>query len=353
MDNRSDDTISFDENGNCNYCNKQYAEKDNKYFPNEEGEKRLISLVHTLKEEGEGKEYDCLMGLSGGLDSSYLAYLGHKLGLRILGIHVDDGFDTDITKSNLANLAKSTNINLIYVQPDLIQYYGLTKAFMKAGIPNLAIAQDNVFTAFLYKYAKSYKIKYFLSGGNFALECILQKGNTYNAEDVVHIKHLNKVFGKEKIDKLTFMSSWQKYFYKYFGGIKTVRPLDYVDYNRDKAFNELHSFCDFQYYGSKHLENILTAFLQLYWMPIKFNVDKRTSHLSSMIVSGQLTRNQALEELEKPLCNDKVMNEYISIIKEKLIISDEEFEKIMTSPGKQHTEYKHEVILPLLRKVLR
>lgn len=355
MDNSSDDTITFNKNGYCNYCTNAIAIKEKVYFPNEEGQKELDSLIKELKVYGEGKKYDCIMGISGGLDSSYLAYLGHKWGLRILAIHVDDGFDTEISKENIRKLVNAANIDLVTITPDTIQFNALTKTYMKAGVPNLAAPQDNVLFASLYDYARKNRIKYFLSGSNFALESILQRGNTHDPYDVVNIRDIHSKFGEQPTGKLLFISHMKKAFDEHFLKLKTICPLNYIDYNRERAFKELHDFCGFEYYGRKHLENILTAFAQLYWFPKKFGVDKRTSHLSSMIISGQMTREEALKEYELPLYDEKMISEYIFVIKDKLGISDEEFEEIMSSPSKQHTEYKtgNTFLLCVLRKAYR
>lgn len=351
MDNSSDSSITFDKDGHCNYCNEAYSHIGNIYFPNEEGNKRLVNIIKEIKAFGVGKKYDCMMGISGGLDSSYLAYLGYKWGLRILAIHIDDGFDTEISKSNITKLVNATGIDLITIHPDAEQFNSLTKAYMKAGVPNLAVPQDNILFAYLYDYARKNKIKYFLSGGNFALEGILQHGNSYNAHDMVNIHDINRKFNSVPIDKLKFISFYRRGWDSLIIGLKTIRPLNYIDYNRDRAFKELNEFCGFEYYGAKHLENILTAFVQLYWFPKKFGVDKRTSHLSSMIVSGQMTRNEALNELNKPIISDnKLMDEYISIIKDKMNISDAEFAEIMHSPVHQHSDYKIDRLQQFIRK---
>ena len=342
MDNSSDDTIRFDEHGYCNYCTEALAEIGKVYFPNAEGEKKLNELLTKIKEDGKGKKYDCIMGLSGGLDSSYLAYLGHKWGLRVLAVHIDDGYDTEISKGNLQKLVKATGFDYEIITPDAEQFNALSLAYLKAGVPNIAAPQDNVLFAFLYKKMKQYKIKYFLSGGNFALECILQQGNTHSASDVVNIKDIFKKYGKGKINKLKFISSIQRGFDAKFKGIRSDRPLNFIDYNRDRAFKELYDFCGFEYYGRKHLENIFTAFAQTYWFPKKFGVDKRTSHLSSMIVSGQMTREEALKEYSEPLYDEKMMDEYIKFIEKNLGITDEEFKAIMDAPTHQHDEFKTE-----------
>ena len=344
MDNSSDKEIVFDENGVCNYCTYNLEKMPKAYFPNEKGQEKLDLMIKRLKEEGKGKEYDCLMGISGGLDSSYLAYLGAaKWGLRIAAVHIDDGYDTEISKQNIKNLCEKANIKLITITPDAQQFNQLTKAYMKAGVPNLAAPQDNVLFAFLYDFAKKNKINNFLSGYNFALESILQRGNTYDQYDIVNLKDINKRFGEDKIDKLKFISKQQLLYVKYILKIKTECPLNYIDYNRERAFKELKDFCGFEYYGRKHLENYLTAFVQLYWFPKKFGVDKRTSHLSSMIISNQMTREEALAEYNLPIYEDEYMDKVKNLICENTGLSLDELESLVNEPGHQHTEYKTDV----------
>ena len=295
MNDSADPTITFDENGYCNYCTDALAKiNTTAYFPNEEGEKRLRALLEQVKKSGEGKMYDCIMGISGGLDSAYLAYLGYTWGLRILAVHVDDGYDTDVSKENVRKLVEKTGIKMITVTPDAEQYNALLLAYMRAGVPNLAVPQDNILLKCLFDAVKEYKIPYFLSGDNFALECVLQRGNTYQSMDVVNIRDIHKRFGTQPINKLKFISAYEKYYSTRVAGMHLEKPLNYIDYNRERAFRELKEFCGFEYYGRKHLENKFTAFLQLRWLPEKFGVDKRLSHLSSMIVSGQMTREDAL-----------------------------------------------------------
>src|SRR5574344_233585 len=206
MDNASDSTIIFNEQGECNYCTDALKEIGTRYLPNEEGKKKLDEMLTLLKKDGEGKKYDCIMGISGGLDSSYLAYLGYTWGLRILAVHIDDGYDTDISKQNIKKLCDAAHIELRIIKPDAEQFDALTLAYMKAGVPNLAVPQDNVLLAFLYDTMKKEGIKYFLSGTNFALECILQRGNTYFSSDIVNIRSINRQFGNANIDKLKFIS---------------------------------------------------------------------------------------------------------------------------------------------------
>lgn len=339
MDNSSDKYILFKDNGECNYCTSALKRKKVEYFPNEEGEEKLQQLISQAKEEGKGKKYDCVMGISGGLDSSYLLYLGYKWGLRVLALHIDDGFDTEISKNNLSKLIKTTGYDYEVIKPDPEQYNDLTLAYMKAGVPNIAIPQDNILLAYIYRRMIDYKITYFLSGGNFALESILQRGNTHSSLDLSNMFKIHEKFGEKGIDKLEFISQGGIEKNERELGIQSPRPLNYIDYNRRRALKELFEFCGFEYYGSKHLENIFTAFVQLYWLPMKFGVDKRKSHFSSMIISDQLSRDSAIEELQGQSINEELLKQYIDIIKRTFCISDQEFEVIMEKSGVDHTIY--------------
>lgn len=351
MDNTSDNTITFNERGECNYCVNALEKKKDIYFPNDKGKEKLQILLTKLKEDGKNKKYDCIMGISGGLDSSYLLYLGHTWGLRILAVHIDDGFDTEISKRNIKKLIDATKTDYIVEAPDKKQFNALTKAYMMACVPNLAVAQDNLIFAHMYQLARKYKIKHFLSGGNFALESILQRNNTYRAYDIKNIKAIHKQFGTEPIDKLNLLSDYQRFFDQKILKIETHRPLDLIEYNREKSLSELSDFCGFEYYGSKHLENIFTKFVQLYWFYNKFSVDKRRSHLSSMIISEQMSRDEALKELEKPLYDNDEMHREIEYILKELNISDDEFSNVLNMPSKQHEEYKTDWFYPIFKKI--
>jgi hypothetical protein len=216
----------------------------------------------------------------------------------------------------------------------------LTRSFLLAGLPGICIPQDNVLVAALFQTAEKYKLKYFLSGTNFALESILQRGNMHNANDTVHITAVHKQFGSGPIDKLPLLSLFDRYIgYKYLRSQVYIRPLDWIDYNRDRAVEELKKV-GFNYYNVKHWENILTKFLQVYYLPKKFNLDIRKSHLSSLIISGQKTRDEILEELKMPLYDELTMEKEISIILENLKLSRQEFDRIMSEPPRKHTDYK-------------
>ncbi len=340
MDNSADEFISFNEIGECNYCTTALNAAKNIWFPNEEGKKKTGNLIMQLKQQNKDKKYDCIMGVSGGLDSSYLLYLGYKWNLRILCIHIDDGYDTEVSAKNIKRLIDKTQFDYEVITPDAEQFNALSLAYMRAGVPNLAVPQDNLIFSYLYKRMQELNINTFLSGGNFALESILQAGNTHNAYDTTNLKDIHKKFGTKPINKLKFISEFRRAYIHKFMKIKTIAPLNFVDYTREKALKELNEFCGFEYYGSKHLENEFTAFLQLHWLPKKFNVDKRKSHLSSMVISGQITRQEALELLKKDIIDEELLQKYICKIIDNFKISKEEFDKIMMQKPHKHSEYK-------------
>lgn len=342
MDNSSDETIRFDSNGNCNYCTYALKRKDNVYFPNESGKQLLEKTVCALKKEGKGKDYDCLMGISGGLDSAYLAYLGYRYDLRILAIHVDDGFNSPTAENNIQKLCEKCNIDLIIEKPDSEQFTDATKAFFLAGLPGLCNVQDNIIFSYLYKNAQKYKVANFLTGANFSLESILQRGQAINAADGYHIKAVCNIYGTKGYDKLPIMSLIDNYILsKYLYRLKKYKLLNCIDYNKNQAIKELEEFSDFSYYGGKHYESILTHFTQAYYLPKKFGVDKRTSHLSSLIVSDQIKREEALAELEKPLYDKSQIRENMSFIASKFEMSDADFMDVLKGTPKNHFDYPH------------
>lgn len=352
MDNVGDNTITFNDKGECDYCVGALEEKKRTYFPNEVGQKKLKSLIERLKNENQNKPYDCIMGISGGLDSSYLAYLGSvQWGLRILAVHVDDGFDTEISIRNIERISKFPNFDLKIIKPNAEQFADLTKAYMRAGVPNLAVPQDNVLFASLYDFMRKNKIRTFLSGGNFALECILARGNTHHAYDLTNLMYIHKKFGTQPINQLHLISQFKRDIDNYLLKIESLRPLNWIDYNMKNAWEELTNYCGFEYYGGKHLENYLTKFIQQYWFYKKFNVDKRKSHLSSMIISNQLTRDEAIKLYEKPLYDEQDMQNTIDFVLKKLNMSHLEFEELLNKPAHQHDDYPTSSYIGLKRNL--
>lgn len=355
MDNLSDQTIVFDQNGYCNYCTDTLQRKDREYFPNPKGKEKLEQLVGNIKMEGKNNEYDCIVGISGGVDSSYILYLGYQYDLRMLAVHIDDELDTDIASENINRLCIKTKTKLINVKPDMDAYKDATLAFFKAGVPNVAIIQDNLIVSELQKCAEKYGIHYSLAGANFALESILQRGCTHNAFDLKHIHDIEKKFGTVSWKSLNFIGFFEKYLgEKYFTRIKKVYPLNYVEYDLEKTLDTLRDFCGYEYYGGKHYESILTRFMQCYYLPSKFNFDKRKSHFSSMIVSNQMTRQEALERLKtNPYIKSGMYENDLDHLSQYFGLERNDFEAILKNRLHMHDEYKVSAInksAPLARR---
>ena len=347
MDDERDKTFRIDEYGYCNYCTDTLKRLPSEYFPNAIGRNMLDEIMDKIKADGSGGKYDCMVGISGGVDSSYVIYLGHQYGLRMLAVHVDDGLDTEIAMQNIDKICRKTKTDLIMIKPpDLNQYRDLIRSFFLARVPNIAMPQDNIIAAAINDAAKRYNIKYNLSGGNFSLECILERSTGVNALDTRHIHAIHKLFGRGNIDKLRLATFFEEYIYgRYFNKTTKVLPLNFIDYNLKRILDELSVFCDYNYYNGKHHESKLTRFLQCYYLPVKYKFDKRKSHFSSMIVSGQMTRTKALEELSKdPYLSNELKENDLNFIADYLGMTRKEFDDLLALPAKEHQDYPVSII---------
>lgn len=355
MDNKTDKSITFDMQGRCNYCTGVLKRMPTEYFPNQKGREKLDALVHQIKEESKNDPYDCLVGASGGIDSSYILYLGFQYHLRMLAVHIDDGLDNPVAVENLRKLTEKTGTKMIYIQPDHAEYADILKSLLKASVPNLAIAQDNLIISSLQRYGEERHIRYSLDGSNFAHECILEHGIGVDACDRKFILQIQKAFGSRPIRHLQFISLTDRYLLRHSKGkIRHIRPLNLVPYNLEQAIAELKEFCGFQYYGGKHYESILTRFMQCYYLPEKFGIDKRKSHFSSLIASGQMTREEALALLEQPLYpSEELLKEDICFLSDYIGISVDEFKSYISRPPKSEFDYPHSFLnelAPIARK---
>lgn len=263
MDNLSDTTITFDAEGHCNYCTDVLCRMPTEYFPNQEGKRRLDALIGEMKERTAQDPYHCMIGLSGGIDSSYIAYLGYQYGLKMLGVHIDDGLDNPIATENLKKLTEKTGIEMVTIRPDLREYADVLKSLFRASVPNLALAQDNLIFSALQKFGEARNIKYILDGQNIAHESILQRDpRSVNACDKVNILAIHKRFGDVAPGKLEYTSLMDRYIRRrYLSHLIHIRPLNDISYHLEDAIRTLEDFCGFEYYGGKHYESILTRFL--------------------------------------------------------------------------------------------
>lgn len=337
----SDPEIIFDEDGVCHYVNDYNQSIKVELENKEQKRKNLELLLSKIKEDGKNKEYDCIIGLSGGVDSCYLAYLlKHQFGLRPLAIHVDGGWNSELAVKNVEHIVKKLGIDLHTFVVDWSEMKDIQVAFFKAAVANQDVPQDHAFFAALNKEASKRGIKYILTGSNKATEYILPDYWGYNAMDAQHIKSIHKKFGKRKIKNFPIVSFLKYYiYYPFVKGIRVVKPLNYIDYVKADAMNVLEKDLGWRYYGGKHYESRFTKFFQSYYLPTKFGYDKRRAHLSSLIVSGQTTRDQALKEITKPLYDPVELEEDKEYVLKKLGIAPDEWNDIMELPNKTYKDY--------------
>ncbi|CAM3564952.1 N-acetyl sugar amidotransferase [Polaromonas hydrogenivorans] len=301
----------------------------------------LNSLVAHLKNAGKGKEYDCIMGLSGGVDSSYLAWYAVKqLGLRPLAVHVDAGWNSELAVNNIQNIVQRLNLDLHTVVMDWEEIKDLQQAYFRSGTANLDVPQDHAFIASLYREARKYGIKDILSGGNMQTESILPAAWGYDAGDPKSLLAIHKKFGKHQLKHFPIHSTFDKLiYYPLIRKMRTHRPLEWIDYNKFAAKKILMKELGWRDYGGKHYESVFTKFFQAHYLPAKFGYDKRKAHLASLVVSGQMTKEEAKIELEFPLYNPIELNEDKIFWTKKLGLNMLEYERIMAESPRFYSDY--------------
>jgi N-acetyl sugar amidotransferase len=334
----TDPAITFDENGVCNYWREYEAFRAT--LPDAaERERRLQSLIAEIKAAGKGRKYDCLIGLSGGVDSSYLAYIAHKHGLRPLAMHFDNGWNSELAVSNIEKLVERFGFDLETFVMDWEEFRDLQRAYFKASVIDLEIPTDHMIFGALYKTAARHNIKYLLSGTNQATEWLLPQAWYYRKFDLENVRGIHKAFGERPMKMLPALGVWEQAWYYFVKGIRNVHILDLIDYNKPRAKQFLIDELGWRDYGGKHHESIFTRFYQGYILPRKFDVDKRKAHLSSMILSGQATREEALAELQQPTYDERLQLQDKDYVAKKLGFTPQEFEALLTQPNRTHEEF--------------
>jgi N-acetyl sugar amidotransferase len=357
----SDPEISFDEQGVCSHCTTFDRVTSKGWHPNANGRQMLMRKVEFIKTQTRRNEYDCVIGLSGGIDSSYLALIARReLGLRLLAVHVDSGWNSELAVRNIENICRRLDVDLHTRVLDWEEICDLQRAFLRAGIANLDVPQDHAFTAALYREAARFGVKYLLSGGNIATESVLPRAWGYSALDLRHLKSVHARHGTRRLREFPTLNFWQYYvYYPYVRGIRSVRPLNFLPYDKEAAVATLQRELDFCPYGTKHGESRFTKFFQNYYLPTRFGYDKRKAHFSSLILAGQTTRDRALGQLRTPLYEDAELRDDQRYFLKKLGISAAEFNDIMTQPLCDHHSFASnewlfkakDVLKPLLARL--
>lgn len=333
--------ITFDEKGNCNHCSSALELAPTMWIRGERGEKMLAEIAGRIREEQKSSEYDCIIGLSGGVDSSYLAYLTKmKLGLRPLVVHVDCGWNSELAVKNIENITRHLNIELHTFVVNWEEMKDLQRAFFKASLMDQDIPQDHAIFSALYRFAEDNKIKYAFNGGNYTSEIILPSSWGYQAMDLRHLRSVHRMFGENKLKEYPTIGFFRRYlYYTLIKNIKIISPLNYINYNKEEAIDILTRELGWQYYGGKHHESRFTKFFQSYYLPYKFSIDKKRAHLSSLIISGQLPRDEALRIMNEKKYSEAEMNDDLEYVAKKLDWTPAEFREIIDQPPRRHTEF--------------
>jgi N-acetyl sugar amidotransferase len=344
----SDQKIRFDKTGMCEYCNNYYKNIEPNMYPNEHGVKWFNKMVERIRKDGKSKDHDCLIGISGGADSSYLAYIAkEKFGLNPLIYHVDAGWNSKISTNNIARIVDGLKLDLY---TDVIKWdemKDLQLSFFKSQVPHLDAPQDHAFFASLYNFAVNNGFKYILTGGNYSTEAVLEPLEwIYHATDLRQLKDIHRLFGTIPLKTYPTLDIFKsRIFYRFFKGLTVLRPLNYFPYIKEEAMQELNERFDWEPYPHKHYESRFTRFFEGFWLPRKFGYDKRRTHFSSLILTNQMNREDALNELLKPAYDEEEMARDFEFVAKKLDLSVEELEIIMNGKNKTFSEYKNNLLL--------
>ncbi len=353
MDNDSDPTIFFDSEGICNHCRIYDKIRQKRLLYLKTGEDELLKIVEEIKRKGKEKEYDCIIGVSGGLDSSYVAYLCKELNLRPLAVHLDNGWNSDLAVKNIRNALDKLNIDLYTYVINWKEFRDLQMAYIRASVVDIEALTDHAIVATLFNAAKKFNVRYILSGENMETEGILPDSWVHMKLDHINIKAIHKRYGKVKRKTFPLMSYQKFLFLEKVFKIKYVPILNYVPYEKERAKNILKEKLNWSDYGGKHHESVFTRFYQSYILPKKFNIDKRKSHFSTLVCAGQMTRESALEEISQPPYPDILLQEEKQYILKKFDISEVEFDKIMRDAPIVHTHYPSIInIFSMFKKIL-
>lgn len=343
MDTIADPNITFDEKGICNYFYEYLAAEKNQVLKGEVGANRLKTEFDRIKRNGSGQKYDCILGLSGGVDSTYLCLLAKEHNLRPLVVHFDNGWNSELAQHNIENTVKICGFDLFTYVIDWIEFKEMQLAYLKASVVDIEVLTDHAFMAVLYEQARKWKIKYVLAGMNIVTEQVLPKYWIYQKSDGINIKDIVNTHGNKKISEIKtypFLNYNTKRYCENILKMQIMAPLNWIEYNYDTVKEEIIKKLKWRDYGGKHHESIWTRFYQGYILPKKFNIDKRKAHLSNLIFSGQMTKDTAIEYLSKPIIDQGILlNDYDYVLK-KIGLNRNQFESILHKPRREHKEYK-------------
>jgi aminotransferase len=336
----TDPDIVFDTAGVCHHCHAFDKDISKHWYPNARGEELLAAKVREMQAAGRGKDFDCIMGLSGGVDSSYLALKVKDLGLRPLVVHVDAGWNSELAVYNIERIIEHCGFELYTHVLNWNEVRDLQIAYLKSGVANQDVVQDHGFFATLYHFAVKEKIKFVLNGGNIATESVFPRTWHHAAMDAINLKAIHRQFGTVPLKDYKTISFFEYYiYYPMILGMEVVRPLNFMPYDKTAALQYLKETIGYKEYGRKHGESVFTKFFQNYYLPKHFGYDKRRPHLASMILSGQISRQEALRQLEGPLYDEDELHKDREYVALKLGITVDELESYVAAPKRYYHEY--------------
>jgi N-acetyl sugar amidotransferase len=341
----TDSRIIFDDRGVCDHCNDFYKNIKPNWHTDERGRQELEEIVGKIKKEGKGKEFDCILGLSGGVDSSYMLHIVvREFGLRPLVFHVDGGWNSELAVHNIQVMIDKLELDLYTEVINWEEMKDFQLAFFKSGVSHIDIPQDHAFIATLYNFALRYKIKYILNGGNISTECVRNPMEwLYYGTDMKQIYDIMKRYSTVKMETYPFSSIFKhKIYLRYIKNIQVVRPLNYRPYIKQDALKLLEEKYGWTPYPQKHFESRFTKFFEGYWLPERFGFDTRRVQFSSLILTDQMTRKEAIEELKKPPYDLDTINDEFKYIATKLGIETTELKGYFTMPKKFYWDYKNQ-----------
>jgi N-acetyl sugar amidotransferase len=341
----TDSSITFDDKGVCEYCQNYYNNILPNWHTDARGEQEIMKVMEKIKQEGAGKDHDCLIGISGGLDSSYLVYLAKKkFGLRPLLFHVDAGWNSDISTHNIQKIVDGLNLDLYTEVVNWDEMKDLQLAFIKSQVRDIDIPQDLVFFSSLYNFAVKNKFKYILTGGNYSTECVREpfEWGAYFQTDMTYVNDIHSKFGTIPLKTFPTCDILKyKILYRYVYGVRVVKPLDHVPFIKNDVIKELSEKLGWQPYPHKHHESRFTRFYESYWLPRKFGFDRRRAHFSSLVLTNQMTREEALERISRPELDEKVLEQEFEFVAQKLGLTIQELRDYFNGENKSYMDYKN------------
>ena len=342
MDSINDPDILINDHGVCNHC-ITFDFEFNKLPKGINKEKELESIIKKIKLKGVGRKYDCLLGVSGGVDSSYLAYLCSIYGLRPLIIHFDNGWNSELSVLNIQNLLDKLGFDYETLVINWDEFKDLQLSYFKAGVVDLEFPTDHAILASMFKIAKKHNIKFVLSGHNVVTEgTYLPKSWVHSKLDYLNLKDIHKQYGSIKLKTYPYLSFIKRLYNFYNSQFEYIQLLNLVDYNKFEVKKKLVSELSWKDYGGKHFESIFTRFYQGYILPNKFNIDKRVFHYSCLVQSEQITREQAIKLLQEPIYDKNLLESDKKYVLKKLNFNEATFEDYMRAPIRKHNEFKSE-----------